>query len=198
MKITFRLTTLAIVLAFLSACTGSGQLNDTLSPAATTSQKQQASNASNSGVSENALAAEEPPSAAENVTNAQTQTASLNTSDAMTFLPVEGAPQGKVTTLSKSIKQAAKTHGLAVLPANQSGAKYQVKGYFSALNDGSGTLLIYIWDIFDGSGKRLHRINGQERTASTETNPWQAISDKELGRVADATAQRLKSWVETN
>ncbi len=180
----------------LAACTGSGQVNQALSPDQTTSQNQQAGSESAPAVRENALAAEEPATPAETVTSAQT--ASLATGNAMTFLPVEGAPQGKVTELSKSIRLAAQTHELSVLPATQSGAKYQVKGYFSALNDGSGTLLIYIWDIFDGSGKRLHRINGQERTSTTKTNPWNAISEKELARVADATAQRLKTWVETN
>ncbi|MEM7067549.1 MAG: hypothetical protein AAF478_01600 [Pseudomonadota bacterium] len=196
----FTVKTLALLfaLALIGACTSSGQVNETLTPNA----NQQSASSGNDPISSNALAADQPTSPTQNVTNAQTQSgtqvAALNTSEAVTFLPVEGAPQSTVTELSKLIRKSAEIHSLAVLAATQPGAKYKVKGYFSALNDGSGTLLIYIWDIFDNSGKRLHRINGQERSTSTKANPWQAISDDELSRVADATAQRLKSWIETN
>ena len=67
-----------------------------------------------------------------------------------------------------------------------------------ALNDGNGTLLVYVWDVLDNTGKSVHRINGQERSSSNKSNPWEAITEDELSRVADATAIRIKSWVETN
>lgn len=194
----FRAAAFLIGLIFLASCTSSGQVNETLASNSNTTQTDQ----SNDPISENALAASETATPAETVTNAQTQqgtqVAAFDTKNAMTFLPVQGAPQTKVTLLSKSLKRSAETQGLTVLPASQQGAAYKVKGYFSALNDGSGTLLIYIWDIMDSSGNRIHRINGQERTSTSKSDPWQAITDSELARVADATAQRLKSWVETN
>ncbi|MEM7216421.1 MAG: hypothetical protein AAF423_12840 [Pseudomonadota bacterium] len=180
----------------LAACTGSGQVTDTLTPQPVVAQNQQTETQNRDPISENALVAQEPAPSTENV--AARQVAALNAADSVTFLPVQGAPQGKVTTLSRSLQKSANVHGLTVFPTTQTGAAYQVKGYFSALNDGSGTLLIYIWDILDPSGKRLHRINGQERTSSSKTDPWQAITEEELTRVADATAQRLKTWVETN
>ncbi|MEM9331130.1 MAG: hypothetical protein AAGA53_07370 [Pseudomonadota bacterium] len=183
-------------LVVISGCTNSNQISEALSPKPVATQNQAQTTET---VSENALAAEDQSSPAENVTQAQTlQVAALNSAESMTFLPVQGAPQAKVTQLSRSLRKSAETYGLAVVPSTQTGAKYQVKGYFSALNDGSGTILIYIWDILDKSGNRLHRINGQERTTSNKSDPWQAITEEELASVADATAQRLKSWVETN
>jgi hypothetical protein len=86
---------------------------------------------------------------------------------------------------------------LNLLSPTQPGAAYRVQGYFSALSDGSGTLLVYVWDVLDASGKRVHRINGQERSGSTNVDPWQSITDDELRRVADRTTVQLKSWVET-
>lgn len=133
------------------------------------------------------------------VNNANQQVASLapvpDTSRAITFLPFEGAPQIKNASLTRFLNSSAQTNNLAVFPATQSGAKYKVKGYFSALNDGNGTLLVYVWDVTDNSGKRLHRINGRERTGTTRTDPWQAITDSELQKVAEATTARLKTWV---
>lgn len=131
----------------------------------------------------------QPPTATQEV-------ASLDTSKAVTFLPFEGAPQTKTASLTRLLNSSAQSKGLNILPATRTGAKYRVKGYFSALNDGNGTLLVYVWDVVDGTGKRLHRINGRERTGTSRTDPWQAITDKEMQRVADDTTVRLKTWVD--
>ena len=148
--------------------------------------------------SANALAAApaETPAqtAATNQAEPPAQTAALNQDNSFTFLPVTGAPQSAVTMLSKQLSQSANSNGLVLVPANQTGAKYQVKGYFSALNDGSGTLLVYVWDVLDGSGNRLHRINGQERSTETGANPWSGVTDVELKRVASATISQLEVW----
>lgn len=146
----------------------------------------------------NALAAAptETPAqaAAANQAEPAVQTAALGQDNSFTFLPVTGAPQAAVTMLSKQLSQSASSNGLVLVPANQTGAKYQVKGYFSALNDGSGTLLVYVWDVLDGSGNRLHRINGQERSTQTAANPWSGVTETELQRVASATISRLEVW----
>lgn len=170
----------------------------------------------------NALGAQTTPSPSQNVTESQLQqqtntqvqstgladpaasiqapaqeVASLDTSKALTFLPFEGAPQTKTASLIRLLNTSAQTNGLTILPATRTGAKYKVKGYFSALNDGNGTLLVYVWDVVDGTGKRLHRINGRERTGTSRTDPWQAITDQEMQRVAQATTSRLKTWIDT-
>ncbi len=134
-----------------------------------------------------------------NIGNTNQQVASLtpavDTSRAITFLPFEGAPQIKTVSLNRFLNSSAQANSLTVFPATRAGAKYKVKGYFSALNDGNGTLLVYVWDITDGTGKRLHRINGRERTGTTRTDPWQAITDAEIQRVAQTTTARIKTWV---
>jgi hypothetical protein len=177
----------------LSACTQTTTNVDT----ALTPQPQAAAPTAQAP-SATALASEgTQTSAAQTVTQAQTETASLDTSNAMTFLPVEGAPQTAITNLSKSLRTSASSKGLKVLSPTQAGSRYKVKGYFSALDDGSGTLLVYVWDVLDQSGKRVHRINGQERANSASGDPWRAITDEELSRVADRTTTSLKAWVDT-
>lgn len=179
-------------------CTASGgnQINSTLAAPQAATQT-----AASQPASTTALAQTSQPSAAENVTNAQLnnpqQQAALGPSTAVTFLPVQGAPQDKVSLLSRSLRESAQSNQLNLLPTTQGGSQYQIKGYFSALSDGSGTLLVYIWDVLDGSGKRLHRINGQERASTIKSDPWQAITDVELNRVADTTTSRLKSWIDS-
>ena len=127
---------------------------------------------------------------------APAQVASLDTSKALTFLPFEGAPNTKVASFKKFLNSSGQSKGLAILPATRTGAKYKVKGYFSAFNDGKGTLLVYVWDVTDNTGKRLHRINGREHTGISKSDPWQAISDKEIERVASSTTAKLKNWID--
>lgn len=193
----------SVALVSLAACTQT-TLDTTTSSQAPLVQTQVDPNAAGTGtdtapVTENALASTGSQNSGQSVTEAKiveaAGVASPDLSKSFTFLPIEGAPQQAVTTLSKSLKSSAQQKGLTLVPGNQSGAKYQIKGYFSALNDGTGTLVVYIWDVVDASGKRLHRINGRERTGTTRTDPWQAITATELSKVADNTADRLQAWL---
>ncbi len=130
--------------------------------------------------------------------NAASQAAQpVNLAGPVTFLPVTGAPQSTVGSLSGAIRKAAQDSSIGIVPSSEQ-AKYEVKGYFSALDDGNGTLLVYVWDVLDKSGKRVHRISGQERTSSKSADPWSAVSQKEIDRVANNTMGSLKSWLARN
>lgn len=125
------------------------------------------------------------------------QTAALPAGNSVTFLPVSNAPQTAVTNLARSIRSEAQKQGVPVVASVQQGAAYQVKGYFSALEDGSGTLLVYVWDILDRNNKRVYRINGQEQAGGRSSDPWAAVTPQMLDRVAQSTMAQLKSWLST-
>jgi len=126
-----------------------------------------------------------------------TQVAALPTGKAVAFLPVSNAPQSAVTNLARSIRNAATSSGVPVVASVQDGAQYQVKGYFSALEDGGGTLLVYVWDVLDRNNKRVYRINGQEQSSSSSSDPWGAVNSQMIDRVAASTIAQLKSWLST-
>ena len=113
----------------------------------------------------------------------------------VSFLPVTGAPQRAVTSLTAALKSSAQKNAIQLIPSNLGTTRYKIKGYFSALNDGSGTLVVYVWDVLNSEGKRIHRISGQQRTGRNDTDPWAAISEAELRRVADDTMARLSSYL---
>lgn len=113
------------------------------------------------------------------------------------FLPVTGAPQSTVTDLATSMRRAAQSNAVPVVVSTQQGARYQVKGYFSALSDGGGTILVYVWDVLDANGSRVHRISGQERGAASNGDPWSGISPDVINRVAHSTMASLRSWIST-
>jgi hypothetical protein len=115
----------------------------------------------------------------------------------VSFLPVTGAPQSAVTSLANSMRQAAQREKVPVVVSLEQGAKYQIKGYFSALNDGNGTILVYVWDILDQSGVRVHRISGQERGGNSAGDPWAGMDAGIYARVADTTMSSLRTWMST-
>ena len=119
-------------------------------------------------------------------------------SPGITFLPVVGPPQFAVSSLSSAVRKSAQQNAITIISNGQPGASYQVKGYFSALDDGSGTILVFIWDILDRSGKTLHRISGEERTGARKTDPWAAIDNGMINRVVAQTMQNLRKWVDTS
>jgi hypothetical protein len=116
-------------------------------------------------------------------------------SPGVVFLPVLGPPQGAVTQLTSAVKRSAKSNSITIIPSSGSGAKYQIKGYFSALDDGSGTRLIFIWDILDRSGKNIHRISGEERTSKRKSDPWTAIDSDMIDIIVERTMQNLRGWM---
>lgn len=125
----------------------------------------------------------------------QQQAALTGTVAPVAFLPVTGAPQTAVATLAGAMRGAAQSNGVPVVVSLDRGARYQVKGYFSALADGSGSTVVYVWDVLDASGNRLHRISGQERGGAAQGDPWTGIGQDTLAKVAGATMANLRAWL---
>lgn len=200
------LRTAAVLLAMLLLGCNAGSLTDGLTPTAQIPRQPPAGAAS-----ETALAAQLPTSgspdaalAAQGATQpaaqptAPTQNASLSGPvPPVSFLPVTGAPQSAVSNLAVAMRKAAKRETIQVVVSVEQGARYQVKGYFSALNDGTGTILVYVWDVLDQNGTRVHRISGQERGQASPGDPWSGIAPGLLERIADVTMNSLRTWMST-
>jgi hypothetical protein len=177
-----------IAMLLLSSCTSSN-LNDGLRPSRTVGNVNSQNNSTPQQETNNKFAL---------VPNDNALAQRQKPSPGITFLPVVGPPQFAVSSLSSAVRKSAKNNAITIISNGQPGASYQVKGYFSALDDGSGTILVFIWDILDRSGKTLHRISGEERTGSRKTDPWAAIDSTIINRVVGRTMQDLRQWINTS
>ncbi|PZP41403.1 MAG: hypothetical protein DI595_23240 [Agrobacterium fabrum] len=136
--------------------------------------------------------ATQPPAAAP----AQ-QTASLapaSSANSIRFLPIIGAPVQAVTPLSRQLGAEARAKGLTIRASNDNSAENILKGYFSAFADGGKVNIIYVWDILDANGVRLHRLQGQETVASKGSDPWAAVTDRVMQDIAAKTLNDYSSW----
>ena len=110
------------------------------------------------------------------------------------FLPIIGAPVEAVTPLSRRLGAAARGSGLTIRSASDNSSKYILKGYFSAMNDNGKTTVVYVWDVLDGRGARLHRIQGQESVPGTASDPWTVVPARTMEGIAQKTIRQYLDW----
>lgn len=125
------------------------------------------------------------------------QTASLpaaSASGTIRFLPIIGAPVQAVTPLSRQLGAEARAKGLTIRPSGDTTAENILKGYLSAFADGSNITIVYVWDVLDANGARLHRLQGQETVPARGSDPWAAASDSTMQKIAVRTLNDYQSW----
>ena len=55
-------------------------------------------------------------------------------------------------------------------------------------------VLVYVWDVFDRDGRRLHRFSGQETGSGSVVDPWQGIKEATVRDAARSAIDDLKAW----
>ncbi|MFT4000219.1 MAG: hypothetical protein QM684_08275 [Rhizobium sp.] len=114
------------------------------------------------------------------------------------FLPIIGAPVDAVTPLSRQLGADARSLGLTIKSSSDSSAAYILKGYLSAFEDGPQISVTYVWDVLDGAGNRVHRIQGSESAPLKRGDPWSAVPPSVMQKIATKTMSEFNSWRETN
>lgn len=106
--------------------------------------------------------------------------------------PVVGVTGDNAATLSARLSQSAGRRGLA-LASSGGEASHVLRGYFSTVDEEDGTVVIYVWDVLDASGTRVHRIQGRELSTG-EGGGSRAVSATALEAIADRTMGDLAGW----
>ena len=110
------------------------------------------------------------------------------------FLPIIGAPVQAVTPLSKELGTSARGNGLTIKSSSDQTAEHVLKGYLSAFSDGGKVTVIYVWDVLDNSGARLHRIQGQESVRADGADAWSAVPPEVMKEIGVATIAEYMKW----
>jgi hypothetical protein len=110
------------------------------------------------------------------------------------FAPITGVPSELLQAFNKAVTKHAAARKLTVVPAGDPTATYVVKGYLSAIGDSKSSLLVYVFDVSDQSGKRLRRISGQEIGRGSRSDPWGGIGTALVVGVGESTIDELVAW----
>jgi hypothetical protein len=116
---------------------------------------------------------------------------------AIRFMPIIGAPIAAVTPLSRELGTSARGNGLTIKGSNDQNAEHVLKGYLSAFSDGQKVTVIYVWDVLDNAGARLHRIQGQEVVPSKGDDPWSSVPPEVMQSIGSATIASYMKWRES-
>lgn len=127
----------------------------------------------------------------------QTQIAAITTNARVQFAPVVGATEKAVEPLSRRLALRAAERGIKLSGRSDSQTTHVMKGYFSAISEAGQTTVIYVWDVLDPSGNRLHRIQGQSKAGGGNGDAWSSVSDVTMETIADNTIQSLAKWLES-
>jgi hypothetical protein len=112
----------------------------------------------------------------------------------ISLAPIIGPPAKVSKELSSQISAAAKSQNIPVVSG--SAAVYTVRGYLTTSPDGKNHKLAYIWDVTEKSGKRVHRVLGEQIVAGKPgANPWSLVDQKTLKAIATKTVADLGAWL---
>lgn len=118
---------------------------------------------------------------------------------AIAFAPVTGIATAQAAELNTAINAGAAARGIAVAAAGDPAARYLVKGYLSALAETGKTSVIYVFDVLDPAGNRLHRIQGSEASAAPAgTDAWASVTPETMRRIGDSLLSQLAQWSAAN
>jgi len=120
--------------------------------------------------------------------------AAAATESRIEFAPITGATRQATIPLTRRLSERAQQHGIA-MAGNGAMPTLILKGYFSEVDDNSSTTVIYVWDVLDRSGNRLHRIQGQAKARGK--GGWAAVSARTMQEIADRTMDEFAQWLST-
>lgn len=109
--------------------------------------------------------------------------------------PVIGSPDNVARDLQSQLASSIGRNGIQVATANNATGEYVVRGYIVAAREKTKAKISYIWDITDQSGKRVHRITGEEVIGGAGKDPWAAVTPPVVQSIADKTSKQIATWL---
>ncbi|MDQ6436719.1 hypothetical protein RB623_21930 [Mesorhizobium sp. LHD-90] len=109
--------------------------------------------------------------------------------------PIVGTSVEAATSLSERLATAARQRGIRMVGSADPAATLQLKGYFTPLVEGKDTTVIYVWDVYDPTGNRVHRISGQHKSSSAGGEGWAAVPAASMQAIGDQTIEQLATWL---
>ena len=111
--------------------------------------------------------------------------------------PIVGASVEAAAPLTERLALRTRERGITLAGSTDTApATIVLRGYFSVMSEGSDTTVVYVWDVYDPQGNRLHRITGQQTAATAgRQEGWPAVTPKTMQDIADKTVDQLALWL---
>ena len=187
-----QVTTVSLLAALaLTACTNAKDVLEpsAITPPASSAQPLPATQGTSATTSPTTTA----PAASTPATPAQT---AVIAKTRLQVAPIVGASVEAAAPLTAELQTRARQRGLTLVGSTDQTPTHVLKGYFSTMSEGKDTTVIYVWDIYDASGNRLHRINGQQKAPSVGSGEgWPTVAPTTMQTIADQTIDQFAAWL---
>jgi hypothetical protein len=116
----------------------------------------------------------------------------------LALAPVIGAPQNMATILTSQLTAGLERQKVVIVKNPSERVDYTLRGYVVAAKEKTATKVSYIWDVTDPSGKRVHRITGEEIVpGAAGKDAWTSVSNAVMQTVSDKTTSSFGTWLAT-
>jgi hypothetical protein len=116
----------------------------------------------------------------------------------LALAPVIGAPDGIAKQITAQLTSSIERQRVTIAKSPSEKVDYTLRGYVVAAKEKTATKVSYIWDVTDNSGKRVHRITGEEIISGAHgKDAWAGVNATVVQTVSDKTSASFGTWLAT-
>ena len=111
------------------------------------------------------------------------------------FESIDGPPESIFRKYVQNISDEANARQMAIV-SREAPAQFRVRGYLATLVEKRrGTVIAWVWDVYDIDQRRALRITGEEKTSGAGRGTWAAADDTVLRRIAKNGMDQLAAFL---
>lgn len=111
------------------------------------------------------------------------------------MLPFSGLPVTIADGIYRRFRSEAARVGIDIVHRLDEPATWRVQGHFVALGHTSSTTVLYTYDIYDTTGRAVHRIVGQDVATGVDGDAWGAVDGTVQDRLAIRAVRDIQAWL---
>jgi hypothetical protein len=116
----------------------------------------------------------------------------------LALAPVIGAPDAIAKQLTAQLIASIERQRVTIAKSPSEKVDYTLRGYVVAAKEKTATKVSYIWDVTDNTGKRVHRITGEEIVSGASgKDAWAGVNAAVVQTVSDKTSASFGTWLAT-
>jgi len=111
------------------------------------------------------------------------------------FESIDGPPESIFRKYVQNISDEANARQMTIV-SREAPAQFRVRGYLATLVEKRrGTVIAWVWDVYDLDQRRAVRITGEEKTSGAGRGTWAAADDQLLRRIAKSGMDQLAAFL---
>jgi hypothetical protein len=109
------------------------------------------------------------------------------------FESIDGPPPPVFDRMVRKLNQEAEARQVPVV-TREGFAPYRIRGYMAVGVRRGQTVVSWVWDVYDSQAGRTLRLSGEEKAGRAGRDPWAAVNDEVLTRIARSGMEQLSVY----